>query len=232
MFIYFTGIFFHLLLLYVFEIHPAASEVRDEGPRPLLLLRLLYLQTPHDLQGEMEDNVRGHRRAAVSVGGGTGRMGSRWQWLCPISTTEGGLKMATGPPHINSIQGDALSSRQLDTFLTTSTPPPPPQNPNPTSHRWRCWINHLGTYSVTLKSRVGPIARSRGMRSRWGNIFLKMRQNKIGFKMTGHDLPDAARGRLGARQRRLREACLGDNLQQAHSPHLSSQCEERGVNSC
>lgn len=74
--------------------------------------------------------MKGHRRAAASMGGGTGRMGSRWQWLRPISTTEGGLKMATGPPHINSIQGDALSSRQRDTFLTTSDPPPPP-SPTP-----------------------------------------------------------------------------------------------------
>lgn len=74
--------------------------------------------------------MKGHRRAAASMGGGTGRMGSRWQWLCPISTTEGGLKMATGPPRINSIQGDALSSRQRDTFLTT----PPLFSQPPTSH--------------------------------------------------------------------------------------------------
>ena len=67
--------------------------------------------------------MRGHRRVAASMGGGTGRMGSRWPWLCPISTTEGGLKMATGPPHINNIQRDALSLHQCDTFLT----PPPPQ---------------------------------------------------------------------------------------------------------
>jgi len=69
--------------------------------------------------------MKGHRRAAASMGGGTGRKGSRWQWLRPISTTEGGLKMATGPPRINSIQGDALSSRQCDTFLTTYNPPLP-----------------------------------------------------------------------------------------------------------
>lgn len=93
--------------------------------------------------------MKGHRRAAASMGGGTGRMGSRWRWLCPISTTEGGLKMATGPPRINSIQGDALSSRQHDTFLTTPPPPPTPlvfPTPNlSSSHYWRCWINHLGT---------------------------------------------------------------------------------------
>lgn len=70
--------------------------------------------------------MKGHQRAATSMGGGTGRMGSRWQWLRPISTAEGGLKMATGPPHINSIQGDTLSSRQRDTLLTTSKPPPTP----------------------------------------------------------------------------------------------------------
>ncbi|KAK5909969.1 hypothetical protein CesoFtcFv8_003851 [Champsocephalus esox] len=87
----------------------------------------------------MEDNASVvDERASESGrvhGGGTGRMGSRWQWLCPISTTEGGLKMATGPPHINSIQGDALSSRQRDTFLTTSKPPS--FNPLIALH-WRC----------------------------------------------------------------------------------------------
>lgn len=123
--IYFTCIFFCCVscsVLHVFHLNPAASS-----PKAWIHSCCLgYCTcTPHDLQGEIENNVRGHRRAAASMGGGMGRMGSRWQWLCPISTTEGGLKMATGPPHINSIQGDALSSRQLDTFLTTSTPPDP-----------------------------------------------------------------------------------------------------------
>ncbi len=72
--------------------------------------------------------MKGHRRAAASMGGGMGRMGSRWPWLRPISTTEGGLKMATGPRYINSIQGDALSSRQRDTILTASTSPPTPNH--------------------------------------------------------------------------------------------------------
>lgn len=116
---------------------------------------------------------KGHRRAAMSMGGGTGRMGSRWQWLSPISTTEGGLRMATGPPYINSIQGDALSSHQCDMFLTT----PPPLYPS--SQYWRCWINHVVTYNIVLKSRVGPIACSLKMESMWGNIFFKIIWNKI-----------------------------------------------------
>lgn len=175
--------------------------------------------------------MKGHRRAAASVGGGTGRMGSRWRWLRPISTTEGGLKMATGPPHINSIQGDALSSRQRDTFLTTSDPPlsRPLLAKALITLYWGCWINHWGTYSLTLKSRVEPIARSLKMGSRWRNILLKMRQNKIRFKMTGHDLPDAPRARLWMRLQRLWAACLGDNLQQ---PRVSSQCEEHVLNRC
>lgn len=97
--------------------------------------------------------MKGHRRAAASMGGGTGRMGSRWQWLRPISTTEGGLKMATGPPHINSIQGDALSSRQRDTFLTTSKPPRPP-NPNHTILEMLNQSSGYLQYYIKVKGRA------------------------------------------------------------------------------
>lgn len=98
--------------------------------------------------------MKGHRRAAASVGGGTGRMGSRWQWLRPISTTEGGLKMATGPPHINSIQGDALSSRQRDTFLTTSDPPHPPQPSPPRQSPNHTILGMLNQSSGYLQSYI------------------------------------------------------------------------------
>lgn len=50
------------------------------------------------------------------------------------------------------------------------------------------------------------------------NIPLKMRQNKIRFKLTGHDLPDVALGRLWMRLRRLWAACRWDNLQAASQP--------------
>lgn len=175
----------------------------------------------------MEDNASvPHERASESGrvhGWGNGEDGK--QMAVALSHQHNRRGTQDGhrpPPHINSIQGDALSSRQHDTFLTTSSPCLPRQ-PLITLY-WRCWINHLGTYSLTLESRVEPIAYSLKMGSRWGNIFLKMRQNKIGFKMTGQDLPDVPCGWLWMRLRRLWAACLGDNLQQPPIPRLSSQC--------
>lgn len=192
--------------------------------------------TLHNLQGEMEDKAsllreRASERGHVhGWGGSAGRMRSRWRRLHPISTTEGELKMATGPPHINSIQGDTLSSNQHNAVFNNIQQSP--FSPYLITLYWRCWINHLGTYSLTLKSRVEPVTFRQKMESRWENIFLKMRQNKFRFKMTGCDLPDVPHGCLQMMLWCVRAACLGDNLQHLPVPHLSSQCEENVLNRC
>lgn len=123
--------------------------------------------------------MKGHRGSGHGRGGWS-RVGGGWEadgsGSVPSAQQKGDSRWPQGPPppqpqphptpHINSIQGDALSSRQRDTFLTTSEPPHPlgpPSLPLLLARAlitlwWGCRINHRGTYSLTLKSRVEPIA--------------------------------------------------------------------------
>ncbi|KAK2837560.1 hypothetical protein Q5P01_014772 [Channa striata] len=93
--------------------------------------------TLHDLQGEMEDNASVLYERALECGlihgCGNGEDGKQMAVAPSHQHNRRGTQDGhRPPPHINSIQGDALSSRQQDTFLTTSKPPTPP-NPNPSS---------------------------------------------------------------------------------------------------
>lgn len=82
--------------------------------------------------------MKGHRGSGRGRGGWS-RVGGGWEadgsGSVPSAQQKGDSRWPQAPPsqrqphptpHINSIQGDALSSRQRDTFLTTSEPPPPP----------------------------------------------------------------------------------------------------------
>lgn len=135
---------------------------------------------PRDLQREMEDNAsmlleRATERLHPWAGrggwgdgrGGTDRMGSRWPWFRPISTTEGGLKMATGPPL------PLMAFRETPYHLTSTIHF---NLPSPSSSS--LMPNHT---TLDVESIV------------WILTVLKMRRTKIRFKTIGCDLSDVPR---------------------------------------
>lgn len=108
---------------------------------------------------------------SVSIGGrgvrGAGRMGSRWRWFRPISTTEGGLKMTTAPP----LPLPAVREMPYHLTNTISFEPPLPSSSSLTP-------NHT---ILDVESII------------WILIVLKMRRTKIRFKTIRCDLSDVPR---------------------------------------
>lgn len=130
--------------------------------------------------------LKGQGRASASTGwvceGGRGadRMGSRWRWFRPISTTEGGLKMATGPPlPLTAFRETPYHLSSTTRFLT---PPPSSSSPTP-NHTILDAESIIWILTVQLFVPRPPPKKVAA--------FLKMRRAKIRFWTIGCDLCDA-----------------------------------------